>query len=132
MSNLKNIGNKLFKESTELKSHDVELGIVQDLMDAIRDHKKQRSIVDNSIDRWYNDLFKVRDKFPKVINENKKFKTATFILEKALEGLEEVAKEVGVNPNSLDGYKLGNALLNTSKDVDDEFKEAKKLEGRIG
>lgn len=132
MSNLKKIGNKLFKETTELKSHEVELGVVQDLMDAIKNHRKQRSIVDNSIDRWYNDLFKVRDKFPKVINENKKFKTATFILEKAIEGLEEAAKELGVNPSSLDGYRAGKALLNTSKDIDDEFKEAKKLEGRIG
>tara|TARA_R110000765_G_scaffold284538_1_gene381286 strand:+ start:361 stop:702 length:342 start_codon:yes stop_codon:yes gene_type:complete len=31
MSNLKNIGNKLFKETTELKSQDVELGLIDDI-----------------------------------------------------------------------------------------------------
>ncbi len=31
MSNLKKIGNKLFKEATELKSHEVELGISEDM-----------------------------------------------------------------------------------------------------
>jgi|SaaInlStandDraft_1057018.scaffolds.fasta_scaffold25116_3 hypothetical protein len=31
MSNLKNIGNKLFKETTELKSQEVELGAADDL-----------------------------------------------------------------------------------------------------
>ena len=32
MSNLKKIGNKLFKEATELKSHNVELALVDDLI----------------------------------------------------------------------------------------------------
>ena len=31
MSNLKNIGNKLFKQTTELKSHEIELGIFDDI-----------------------------------------------------------------------------------------------------
>ena len=31
MSNLKSIGNKLFKQSTELKSQDVELGLIDDI-----------------------------------------------------------------------------------------------------
>ncbi len=31
MSNLKSIGNKLFKETTELKSQDVELGLIDDI-----------------------------------------------------------------------------------------------------
>ena len=34
MSNLKNIGNKLFKETTELKSQEVELGKIDDLAKA--------------------------------------------------------------------------------------------------
>ncbi len=31
MSNLKKIGNKLFKQTTELKSHDVELALIDDI-----------------------------------------------------------------------------------------------------
>jgi hypothetical protein len=46
--------------------------------------------------------------------------------------MESMAKELGINPNSFDNYNESKALLNTSEDFDDVYKEAKKLESRIG
>tara|TARA_R110000796_G_scaffold208576_1_gene324856 strand:- start:665 stop:778 length:114 start_codon:yes stop_codon:yes gene_type:complete len=37
-----------------------------------------------------------------------------------------------VQPNSLDGYNEAKAFINTSDDMDDVYKEAKKMEGKIG
>jgi len=119
-------------KEVNLESQKVELGITQDVKEAYNEHKQQRKNVDNRMNDWYNELFKVRDKFSKIENEYKQFKTKTFILEKAIEEMESIAKELGVQPNSLDFYNSAKALINTSKDIDDEFKEAKKLESKIG
>ena len=133
MNTQREVFNKLFKEEkTELATQKIELGIMQDVKEAYNEHKQQRKNVDNTINDWYSSLFKVRDKFPKIENEYKQFKTKTFILEKAVEEMESIAKELGVQPNSLDFYNSAKSLINTSKDIDDEFKEAKKIESKIG
>ena len=133
MKTQREVFNKLFKEDkTELSAEKIELGIMQDVKKAYNEHKQQRENVDNTINDWYSQIFKVRDKFPKIENEYKQFKTKTFILEKAVEEMESIAKELGVQPNSLDFYNSAKALINTSKDIDDEFKEAKKMESKIG
>ena len=133
MKEQKSVRNRLFKtEKVELESHKVELGIMQDVKEAYNEHKQQRKNVDNSMNDWYGELFKVRDKFSKIENEYKQFKTKTFILKKAVDEMESMAKELGIQPNSFDFYNSSKALINTSKDIDDEFKEAKKLESKIG
>ena len=133
MNTQKRVFNKLAEaDKVELATQKVELGIMQDVKEAYNEHKQQRKNVDNTINDWYNALFKVRDKFPKIENEYKQFKTKTFILEKAVEEMESIAKELGVQPNSLDFYNSAKSLINTSKDIDDEFKEAKKIESKIG
>ena len=43
-----------------------------------------------------------------------------------------MAKELGVQPSSLDGYNEAKGLINTSDDMDDVYKEAKKMETKIG
>jgi DNA repair ATPase RecN len=133
MNTQKIVFNKLAEaDKVELSAQKVELGIMQDVKEAYNEHKQQRKNVDNTINDWYSALFKVRDKFPKIENEYKQFKTKTFILEKAVEEMESIAKELGVQPNSLDFYNSAKSLINTSKDIDDEFKEAKKIESKIG
>lgn len=49
MSNLKNIGNKLFKETTELKSHDVNLGLIQDAESKIKESDALYREVENNV-----------------------------------------------------------------------------------
>ena len=50
------------------------------------------------------DLFKVRDKFSKIEVDYKGFKSSLSDLEKFIKELENMAKELGVQPSSLDGY----------------------------
>ena len=49
MSNLKKIGNKLFKQTTELKSHDVELGTIED---AIKQKQKEAEKLSNDFNGY--------------------------------------------------------------------------------
>ena len=121
------------QESTELSEEvKVELGIMQDVSNAMNDVKQKRQVFDNSSDKWYSELFKIRDKFSSVEVDYKGYKSSLDDLKKYIKEMESMAKELGINPNSFDNYNESKALLNTSEDFDDVYKEAKKLESRIG
>jgi hypothetical protein len=133
MNTQKEVFNKLFKEEkTELSTQKVELGIMKDLEKSYDKHKNQRASIDNSLTSWYNELFKVRDKFSKIENEYKQFNASVDDLKKYTKEAESMAKELGVSESSIPNYKEAKALINTSGDVKDEFKYAKKLETKIG
>ena len=133
MRTQKEVFNKLFKEEkVELSAQKIELGIMQDVQKSMNTHKQKRKSLDDSSDRWYIDLFKVKDKFSKVEADYKDFKSSLSDLEKFIKELENMAKELGVQPSSLDGYNEAKALINTSDDMDDVYKEAKKMESKIG
>jgi predicted nucleic acid-binding Zn-ribbon protein len=133
MKTQREVFNKLFKEDkTELSAEKIELGIMQDVQKSMNTHKQKRKSFDDSSDRWYIDLFKVRDKFSKVEVDYKDFKSSLSDLEKFIKELENMAKELGVQPSSLDGYNEAKGLINTSDDMDDVYKEAKKMESKIG
>jgi len=132
-----NTESRVFKklaevEKVELSAQKVELGIMQDLKKSINTHKQKRKSLDDSSDRWYVDLFKVRDKFSKVEVDYKDFKSSLSDLKKFIKELENMAKELGIPPNSFDDYNEANGLINTSDDRDDGYKEAKKMESKIG
>tara|TARA_R110002167_G_scaffold83968_1_gene228371 strand:+ start:122 stop:523 length:402 start_codon:yes stop_codon:yes gene_type:complete len=133
MNTQREVFNKLFKEEkTELATQKIELGIMQDVQKSMNTHKQKRKSLDDSSDRWYSDLFKVRDKFSKIEVDYKDFKSSLSDLEKFIKELENMAKELGVQPSSLDGYNEAKGLINTSDDMDDVYKEAKKMESKIG
>jgi chromosome segregation ATPase len=130
MSTLKSVGKKLFK--TELANHKVELGIMQDVQKSINTHKQKRKSLDDNTDSWYGDLFKIRDKFSKIEADYRDFKSSLSDLEKFIKEFENMAKELGISPSSFDNYNEAKALINTSADMDDVYKDAKKMESKIG
>lgn len=132
MSNLRKIGNKLFDKKIELKSHEVELGISQDLEKSLNKHKQQRKNIDNGLDSWYSDLFKVRDRFAKIEGEYRSFNSSISDLKKYIEEAEAMAKDIGISPSAIPNYNESKALINTSEDIDDAYKDGKKLESKIG
>tara|TARA_R110000823_G_C15757827_1_gene482644 strand:+ start:187 stop:588 length:402 start_codon:yes stop_codon:yes gene_type:complete len=133
MSTKNRVFNKLAQaEKVELATQKVDLGIMQDVQKSMNTHKQKRKSLDDSSDRWYSDLFKVRDKFSKIEVDYKDFKSSLSDLEKFIKELENMAKELGVQPSSLDGYNEAKGLINTSDDMDDVYKEAKKMESKIG
>ena len=83
MKTQREVFNKLFKEEkTELATQKIELGIMQDVQKSMNTHKQKRKSLDDSSDRWYSDLFKVRDKFSKIEVDYKDFKSSLSDLEK--------------------------------------------------
>ena len=115
-----------------LSTEKVELGIMQDLQKAINKHTSQRKKIDSGIEKWYNDLFSVRDKFVKLEGDFKEFNSSTDNLKKYVKEAENMAKQLGVNTSAVEGYQEAKAFINTSEDIAQEYKEAKKLESKIG
>ena len=130
--------NKIFAEwakedkKTELASEKVELGIMQDTQKAIKHHLSSRKSVDNNLDKWLNDLFKVRDRFSQIEGDYKNFQSSVSNMEKFVKEIEKMAKDLGINPSAVDEYNEAKRLIGTSKDIDDVMKEGKKLESKIG
>tara|TARA_R100000541_G_scaffold154_1_gene586 strand:+ start:1454 stop:2482 length:1029 start_codon:yes stop_codon:yes gene_type:complete len=110
----------------------VELGIMQDLQKAINKHISQKKKIDNNISKWYGDLFGIRDKFVKLESDFKEFNSSTDDLKKYVKEAENMAKQLGVNSSAVEGYQEAKAYINTSEDIVQEYKEAKKLESKIG
>jgi DNA repair ATPase RecN len=97
MSNLKNIGNKLFKETTELKSQEVKLGAIDDLRDDYKRIASKAVPLKKIIQKASNDLSRVSDDLDSLQSKAKK--------------LEEIAKELGA-PNIVKGAQ---ALSSSAK-----------------
>jgi len=121
MSNLKKIGNKLFKESTELKSQDVELGISEDIK---RGEKIARALKDvsNAFSKEFLDI-------EKKIN-NLRFNLDTGGLEKAyLTPAKNIKKEL--EKASLTNIKLYQDLKNFIPVFERTINEAEKLDNKL-
>ncbi len=121
MSNLKKIGNKLFKETTELKSQDVELGISEDIK---RGEKIARALKDvsNAFSKEFLDI-------EKKIN-NLRFNLDTGGLEKAyLTPAKNIKKEL--EKASLTNIKLYQDLKNFIPVFERTINEAEKLDNKL-
>ena len=134
MNTQKTVYNRLFskEEKTELETHKVELGIMQDLSKALSKHKKARKSLDDNLDKWYNDLFKLKDKFSTFESKDKEFKSSLSDMKKFVKEIETMSKDLGIKPTAIEDYQESKALINTSEDIDDSMKDARKLANKIG
>ena len=134
MNTQKSVYNRLFSEpkKTELETHKVELGIMQDLSKALSKHKKARKSLDDNLDKWYNDLFKLKDKFSTFESKDKEFKSSLSDMKKFVKEIETMSKDLGIKPTAIEDYQESKALINTSEDIDDSMKDARKLANKIG
>ena len=134
MNTQKSVFNRLFSEpkKTELETHKVELGIMQDLSKALSKHKKARKSLDDNLDKWYNDLFKLKDKFSTFESKDKEFKSSLSDMKKFVKEIETMSKDLGIKPTAIEDYQESKALINTSEDIDDSMKDARKLANKIG
>ena len=121
MSNLKEIGNKLFKETTELKSHEVELGISEDM--------KRGEKIANALKSVSNAFSKEFIDIEKKIN-NLRFNLDTGGLEKAyLTPAKNIKKEL--EKASLTNTKLYQDLKNFIPVFERTIDEAKKMDNKL-
>ena len=115
-----------------VKGEKVELGIMQDLQKATNKYIKEKKSFDNITDAWYTDLFRIRDKFSEIEASYKSFKSDLSDVEKYVNQAEKLAKNLGVNSNAVEGYNEAKALINSSDDFNDVYREAQKLKNKIG
>ena len=121
MSNLKKIGNKLFKQTTELKSHEVELGISEDM--------KRGEKIANALKSVSNAFSKEFIDIEKKIN-NLRFNLDTGGLEKAyLTPAKNIKKEL--EKASLTNTKLYQDLKNFIPVFERTIDEAKKMDNKL-
>ena len=118
MSNLKKIGNKLFKQTTELKSHDVELGTIED---AIKQKQKEAERLSNKVNGY---AANARDVSSAIARAETKYKQAKQSFEnfKSLE--QKVNDEIDYANKFHDILKReGFKALNDFEEVNDELKK---------
>lgn len=124
MSNLKKIGNKLFDKKTELKSHEVELGISQDLKSAAKSFqgniKTGQKVIDSAkivniaIRKVLSDS-QFYDKYKKITYSNlsDNVKYVQGLMDKA----ESIAKDLGVAEQDIDGFKEAKNFVIDAKSI---------------
>lgn len=84
MSNLRKIGNKLFKETTELKSHEIELNLINDLKKEyntavanLKEANKRATTIRSEKSSMQGDIAEIMDNV-KILNANtEKLESAT-------------------------------------------------------
>lgn len=112
MSNLKKIGNKLFKQTTELKSHEVELA------------RKAPSIL--------NDLNKLNNK---LIKSESKISSEFLSYKKAWQNFQDTIKDVEAERKRLEGdiAEINQAAMDLGVDFDSVkgLKEAQDMSRRL-
>lgn len=118
MSNLKSIGNKLFKQSTELKSHDIELSPIED---AIKEGQKKAERLSNKVNGY---AANARDVSSAVSRAETKYKEAKRAFEKFNSLEQEVNDEIEKANKFHDILKReGFKALNDFDEANDELKK---------
>ena len=121
MSNLREIGNKLFKEATELKSHEVELALVDDA-------KKVRgefASVAEKEDSYFGFVVKAELEGGEVLRE---YKQLLKKIESITPKLESAINELGINRNNFGVLNdLDDAKAKTKERISTLSKNVNKL-----
>tara|TARA_R110000764_G_scaffold237965_1_gene334598 strand:- start:60 stop:434 length:375 start_codon:yes stop_codon:yes gene_type:complete len=123
MSNLKSIGNKLFKEATELKSHEVELNMVKSVES---NSKKAESLYTQGV----KEIFSAIRVIESAIQTLKKSKSiANNSLSEGKE-LEKLADKIGADLKSSTESAIQNAF-NTIQAAEQNIKDLEKAKATI-
>ena len=131
MKTLQTIFNKIAENKTELETHKVELGIVDDLKKELSVYNSGRKNLDNELNDWYDKIFKIKNEFNKIKTTYTKFEKPIKGLKSTISKLEKQAKELGINAKEIKGYNDAKAAINTSDDMVGEFFEANRINKSI-
>ena len=130
MSNLKKIGNKLFKQTTELKSHDVELALSDDLKKFVSESDKIIKVVNKySIDlsRLFREVKDLSDEFNKINDKRKvEAKNGKSILQEInslLDKTQRQAKELGIEPRDIPNFSKASTSSNELRAAVNDFQK---------
>lgn len=113
MSDLRKIGNKLFKKTTELSNHKINLNLQADINKVLDEMEDSIQILESDAD----DLSGASQKVKLAMDE---YEEASAVLERNANGaksditnakqvkekVEEIAKDLGVDPSGVKNYKI--------------------------
>jgi archaellum component FlaC len=126
MNTQKSIYNKLFKEETQLASHEVELSIKDDVDTALNQIYDAYDKTDKGITKFYNELFAAKKTYETAQTEISNL----FNKEKALQDLKvkmlNMGKELGIDVTGAPFYKELLAALKRMEDIKSEIKTAEQ------
>tara|TARA_R110002012_G_scaffold30307_1_gene92174 strand:+ start:3071 stop:3460 length:390 start_codon:yes stop_codon:yes gene_type:complete len=123
MKTIETVYNKLNSDKTELGTHKVELSVASDIKKGITQGKAQLKKLDSAEKflRKAQDTFEdALDRTRGVIQNSDFYNNQVDVVNNA----EKIAKELGINPKSIDGL---NELLDLMDDVNKGEKELNKL-----
>tara|TARA_R100001443_G_C3293131_1_gene163347 strand:+ start:22 stop:411 length:390 start_codon:yes stop_codon:yes gene_type:complete len=123
MKTIETVYSKLNSDKTELGTHKVELSVASDIKKGITQGKAQLKKLDSAEKflRKAQDTFEdALDKTRGVIQNSDFYNNQVDVVNNA----EKIAKELGINPKSIDGL---NELLDLMDDVNFGEKELNKL-----
>ena len=123
MKTIETVYSKLNSDKTELGTHKVELSVASDIKKGITQGKAQLKKLDSAEKflRKAQDTFEdALDKTRGVIQNSDFYNNQVDVVNNA----EKIAKELGINPKSIDGL---NELLDLMDDVNKGEKELNKL-----
>jgi hypothetical protein len=123
---MKSVYNKLFKEETQLASHEVELSIKDDVDTALNQIYDAYDKTDKGITKFYNELFAAKKTYETAQTEISNL----FNKEKALQDLKvkmlNMGKELGIDVTGAPFYKELLAALKRMEDIKSEIKTAEQ------
>jgi len=132
MKTLETIYNKLNSvEKTELETHKVELGVVDDLKKELNIYNSGRKNLDNELNDWYEKILKIKNEFSKIKSTYSKFEKPIKNLKSIMQKVESTAKELGIKPSEIKGYSDAQSAIKTSDDMVAEFFEANRINKSI-
>jgi archaellum component FlaC len=126
MNTQKSVYNKLFKEETQLASHEVALSIKDDVDTALNQIYDAYDKTDKGITKFYNELFAAKKTYETAQTEISNL----FNKEKALQDLKvkmlNMGKELGIDVTGAPFYKELLAALKRMEDIKSEIKTAEQ------
>ena len=123
MKTIETVYSKLNSDKTELATHKLELSVASDIKKGITQGKSQLKKLD-SAEKF---LRKAQDTFEDALDRTRGVIQNSDFLNNQVDvvnNAEKIAKELGINPKSIDGL---NELLDLMDDVNFGEKELKKL-----
>lgn len=118
MSNLRKIGNKLFDKKTELSNHKINLNLQADINKVLDEMEDSIQLLESDADDLSGVSQKVKlamDEYEEASNElirNANGAKSDITNAKQVKGkVEEIAKDLGVDPNGVKNYKIIDTVI---------------------
>jgi hypothetical protein len=111
MNTLKSVFNRIAEEKTNLSTHEVELGLVEDLNEISNEGKRILSLQEDAL-KWYDKSIQAHNEFLKVLSDatgiiqsSEKYipKLPEQILTAAAK-ISKQAQDLGIDPKQIKGY----------------------------